>query len=153
MMFHVCAHLFRTQQFAGSLSPALAASVAAALPEKAPEKGKKKKSSSSFRTFVAACESNSGKDVPDPTRPPSVKYNITLYNASKRETKTRVVPFWKMPVKVSDIKEKIQNEFNIPKSFQLIYFRGKSVENDQTLSEIGLFSGDALEVRTNVHFG
>ena len=51
-------------------------------------------------------------------------------------------------MKVSDIKEKIQNEFNIPKSFQLIYFRGKSVENEQTLSEIGLFSGDALEVRT-----
>lgn len=126
-----------------SLPPSLAASVAAPLPT---EKGKKKKSSRSFRAFVAACETNAGKDIPDPKRPPSAKYNFTMYNASKRETKLKVVSFWKMPVKISDIKEKIQNEFDIPKCFQVIYFRGKSVENEQTLSEIGLFSGDSLEV-------
>ena len=75
----------------GPLPPSLAASVAAALPEKPPETGKKKKKSSrSFRTFVAACELNSGKDVPDPTRPPSAKFTINMYNASKRQTKTRV---------------------------------------------------------------
>ena len=117
--------------------------------DKATEKGKKKEKENdgrSFRSFVAACESNAGKDIPDPTRPPSVKYTIVMYNASRRQTKTKVVPFWKMPVKIVDIKEKIQNEYNIPKSFQLIYFRGKAVENEQTLSEIGLYSGDTLEV-------
>lgn len=109
-------------------------------------KKKKEKSECSFRSFVAACESDTDKDTPDPTRPPSVKYNIKMYNASHRQTKTKVVPFWKMPVKVVDIKEKIQNEYNIPKSFQLIYFRGKAVDNEQTLSGIGLYSGDTLEV-------
>lgn len=131
----------------GPLPPSLAASVAAALPaEKPADSDKRKKSSRSFRNFVAACETSAGKDIPDPTRPPSVKYTITMYNASRRVTKTKVVPFWKMPVKVQDIKEKMQNEYNIPKSFQEICFRGKTVENEQTLSEIGLFSGDSLEV-------
>ena len=117
--------------------------------DKATETGKKKEKNgngNSFRSFVAACESNTSKDIPDPTRPPSAKYTITMYNASRRETKTKVVPFWKMPVKIVDIKEKIQNEYNIPKSFQLIYFRGKAVDNEQTLSGIGLYSGDTLEV-------
>ena len=72
----------------GPLPPSLAASVAAALPEKPPET--RKKNSRSFRTFIAACELNSGKDVPDPTRPPSAKFTINMYNASKRQTKTRV---------------------------------------------------------------
>ena len=58
----------------------------------------------------------------------------------------QVVPFWKAPVKVLDIKEKIQSEFDIPKSFQLIYFKGKSIEDEETLSELGLNSGDTLEV-------
>lgn len=51
-----------------------------------------------------------------------------------------------MPVKVLDIKEQIQNLFSIPKSFQLIYFNEKSIEDDQTLTEVGLKSGDTLEV-------
>lgn len=122
--------------------------MASSLPkEKAADTGKKKENNgNSFRTFVAACESNSGKDLPDPTRPPSAKYTIKMYNASRRQTKTKIVPFWKMPVKIVDIKEKIQNEYNIPKTFQLIYFRGKTMDNEQTLSEIGLYSGDTLEV-------
>ena len=49
-------------------------------------------------------------------------------------------------MKVLDIKEKIQNQFDIPKSFQLIYFKEKSIEDEQTLTEIGLNSGDTLEV-------
>ena len=150
-LFTIFIHL---QDFSSALPPSIAASVAAALPvDKTAEKEKKKKKKKgsdtgtrSFRSFVAMCETNAGKDIPDPTRPPSVKYSITMYNASKRQTKMRVVPFWKMPVKVLDIKEKIQHEYNIPKSFQLIYFRGKSLENEQTISEIGLYSGDALEV-------
>ena len=49
-------------------------------------------------------------------------------------------------MKVLDIKEKIQSEFDIPKSFQLIYFKGKSIEDEETLSELDLNSGDTLEV-------
>ena len=133
----------------GPIPPSVAARVAAVLPPDEKDKDKKK-GGHSFRSFVAMCESNEGKDLPDPKRPPSAKYTIKMYNASKRHTKTRVVPFWKMPVKVADIKEKIQNEFNIPKSFQLIYFRGKCLESEQTINEIRLFSGDSLEVECMV---
>ena len=139
----------------GTLPPSLQApSVRTSFPmEKSTESGKKKKKMGrSFRTFVAACESNSGRDIPDSTRPPSVKYTIIMYNASRRKTKTKVVPFWKMPVKVADIKEKLQNEYNIPKSFQVIHFRGKTLENEQTLAEIGLYSGDTLEVQCVCEF-
>ena len=58
----------------------------------------------------------------------------------------QVVSFTKMPVKVLDIKEKIQSQHSIPKSFQLIYFNDKSIEDGQTLTELGLNSGDTLEV-------
>ena len=56
-----------------------------------------------------------------------------------------------MPVKVLEIKEKIQCQFDIPKSFQLMYFKEKCIEDDQTLTEVGLNSGDTLEVGNKSH--
>ena len=56
-----------------------------------------------------------------------------------------------MPVKVLEIKEKIQCQFDIPKSFQFIYFKEKCIEDDQTLTEVGLNSGDTLEVGNKSH--
>ena len=79
------------QQDGGPLSPSMAASVAAALPEKPPETGKhKRKNSRSFRSFVAMCESIDEKENPDPVQTPVAKFTVNMYNASKRQTNTRV---------------------------------------------------------------
>lgn len=85
------------QQDGGPLPSSLAATVAAALPERPPEattkqqkKKKKKDDSRSFRSFLALCEDNAGKESVEPSLPPTVKFTVNMYNASKRETKTRV---------------------------------------------------------------
>lgn len=114
------------------------------------EKEAKKSLARSFKTFVAACRTNTATDVPDPCRPPNAKYTVTMYNMSRGTTKTKVMSFWKVPVKVEDIMDKLENEYNIPQSFQRIRFRGRSLEAEQTIKEIKLSSGDHFEVSSSV---
>jgi hypothetical protein len=67
--------------------------MAAVLPKIPPETTKKHKrrDSRSFRSFIAMCESNAAKDVVvEPNKAPCAKYTINMYNASKRQTTTRV---------------------------------------------------------------
>ena len=85
------------QQDGGPLPSTLAATLAAALPERPPEtttattSKHKRKDSRSFRSFIAMCESNAAKDdVAETNKAPCAKYTFNMYNASKRQTTTRV---------------------------------------------------------------
>ncbi len=79
-------------------------------------------------------------------KPPVVHYNLVMHCNARHQRQEKPLPMSVVPVTISEIKEAIEFEFDIPMCTQVVRVGGTILQDEETTAQYNIQDGSTLEV-------